>query len=396
MIPSVVRQLALHRLAIPMRRSFRHAAAERRMATPLVLELTLADGSVGYGETHPRPYVSGETPESVERVIEATFVPLLAGFRPQAITDVFEFAQNLPDRESGGAPFTAARAAVELALLDAYSRAFQRPLDMLGGWLGDPGIGAPGSLRSVRYSGVVSAESPKLVRRSIAKMRCYGLRDFKIKVGDDGDDERLRAAARVLRRGMRAGRCTLRIDANGAWDLATARQRLAAWRELGIACVEQPLPREGDGELPGLARECGVPIMVDESLITATDGERLIRGGGVAWFNIRLAKNGGLLPSLALARMARQAGLQVQLGCLVGETSILSAAGAAFLSLVPGVRFAEGSYGRFLLQGDVTQRPRQFGFGGRPTWSGGLGWNVAVNEALLRRFAEQRPRVFAL
>ncbi len=50
----------------------------------------------------------------------------------------------------------AARAGVELALLDAYSRHFRRDIGEAVGWLGLAGLGSPGSARRVRYSAVLS------------------------------------------------------------------------------------------------------------------------------------------------------------------------------------------------------------------------------------------------
>jgi L-Ala-D/L-Glu epimerase len=72
---------------------------------------------------------------------------------------------------------------------------------------------------------------------------------------------------------------------------------------------------------------------------------------------------------------------------MVGETSILSAAGRRFLENVPGVRFAEGSYGRFLLTGDIVRRPVQFGCRGKGKPLPGLGWGIEVQPERLRAYA---------
>jgi hypothetical protein len=80
----------------------------------------------------------------------------------------------------------------------------------------------------------------------------------------------------------------------------------------------------------------------------------------------------------------------IQLGCMVGETSILSAAGRRFLENVPGVMFAEGSFGRFLLAGDVVDRSVQFGCGGRTRPLDGPGWGVDVRPDLLAEHATER------
>jgi hypothetical protein len=76
---------------------------------------------------------------------------------------------------------------------------------------------------------------------------------------------------------------------------------------------------------------------------------------------------------------------------MVGETSILSAAGRRFLQIVPGVRFAEGSFGRFLLTRDVAARPVRFGYGGRFKALTGLGWGVTVRPDRLAELAADSP-----
>ncbi|MFQ5423887.1 MAG: enolase C-terminal domain-like protein [Phycisphaerae bacterium] len=386
-----VLNLSIWLLSIPMRRRFRHATAERSCAEPIIVAIELADGTTGYGETHPRPYVTGETHEAIVASLRDVFVPRLVTMHPANFGEALEAASDLPAFDAHGRAATAARAAVELAVLDAYSRAFGRSLEQISGWLEEPAFGLPGSGPTVRYSGVISADAPASAARSIRRLRLAGLRDFKLKVGDDVEVERLAAAVGVLKRSLRHGRTTLRLDANGAWSFDHAVRRLSEWRDLPIACVEQPLPKRQASQWAELARASSLPLMADESLVTFDDAEDLIVHRAARWFNIRIAKNGGLIPALRLAITARKHGIACQLGCMVGETSILSAAGRWFLQLVPDIRFAEGSFGRFLLTDDVTPRAIRFGFAGRWRPLTGYGLGVTIDPARLRRRAIQPP-----
>jgi len=388
--PLPIVSITVHHLAIPMRHVFAHAAAARAMAEPLVVALELANHVVGYGETHPRAYVSGESVESVERTIREVFVPRLVEMRPANFGDAIEAAGALPAQNETGTDITAARAAVELALLDAYSRAFNRTLATLAGWFEQPWLGVPGSAEAVRFSGVIGASPPERVRRTLWKMRLGHLRDFKLKVGDADDDARLGAAIDALGRHLQTGKVTLRLDANGAWSADEAADRLARWASHPVASVEQPLARDAPPSAwASLAQRSPFPLMADESLVSEIDAHRLIEQGARPGFNIRISKNGGLIPAMRLAILARRFEVPVQLGCMVGETSILSAAGRWFLQMVPEVRFAEGSFGRFLLADDVVTRPLRFGFGGRWRPMEGPGLGVAVEESALSRLASQ-------
>ena len=389
----VISRVTLRPLAIPMRRKFTHAASAREVAEPLVVAVELSDHTVGYGETHPRPYVSGETIDSAIAAITSTFIPLLVNLRPANFGEALEAIAALPFTDDLGRPITSARAAIELALLDAYSRAFNRSLEAIGGFLEELAFGAPGSTQTVTYSGILSSGDPERVARSIRRMRWYArLRDFKLKVGDTDDDARLRNAAAALAGPIARGKARLRIDANFAWTLEQARNRLDSWRELPISSVEQPLARGKLADWAQLAEDSPFPIMADESLVTPADADDLTAASPRIAFNIRISKNGGLIPAMRLAAHARRHETPYQLGCMVGETSILSAAGRWFLNLVPDVRFAEGSYGRFLLTDDIAEPRQNLPWRGRIRPTAGPGLGIRVDDDQLTQYAA-RPSI---
>jgi len=393
---AAIQRITIHRLAIPMKIRFAHAAGRRDTSEPLMVEVELTDGTLGFGETHPRPYVTGETVESAAEAIETVFAPSLLSVNPDSFPTALEALSELPFAAPDGACVAAARAGIELALLDAYSRHFRRSVDEAAGWMGLPNFGRPGSTGRVRYSGVLGAGPPTKLRRSLFKQRLFGLRNFKLKVALPDDEVRLATVLQALGAKLRSGRATLRLDANGGWDYQTAVERLEQLTDQPIACVEEPLSAEHAAHLPELRRRVRLPLMADESLITYQQGRSLIDQQAVDLFNIRVSKNGGFLPAMRLAGLARQAGLGYQIGCMVGETSLLSAVGRRLLQVVPGVRFAEGSFGRFLLRDDVVTRPLRFGYGGRFRPLGGPGWGVEVSADKLARLARDPPRVLHL
>lgn len=385
--PLRIRQLDVLPLAVPMRLKFEHAAASRSVADPVVVQAIGATPYahfVGWGETLARPYVSGETPETVLRDIRELFVPLLSGFHPTNWAEALEFIDALPTLD-GDRIITAARAAIELALLDLSGRVFQRRLSDVAGWMGLGGFGAPGCIGTAGYSGVVVGKSKAKLQWLLRVQRWYGLRDFKIKVATPGWEQRLEWAYRILRPAIESGRATLRADANGAWTFEEAVEHIPTLRLYGVCALEQPLSDQHDHLLPALRRAAPIDLIADESMVTIEDAARLIDDGAAQVLNIRIAKNGGLMPALRLAKLALQNGIDVQLGCLVGETSILSAAGIAFLECCPNARFVEGSFGRLLLRVDVTRRPIRFGRGGRINPRTGYGLGLSVDESLVAK-----------
>lgn len=393
---AVIHRIAVHRLAIPMRVSVQHAAAERAVSDPVVVEVALANGMRGFGETLARPYVTGETADSVVAAIERVFVPAILQFHPESFPQALEFIEALPWRNVNEAPLPAARAVVELALLDVSMRCFSRNVDDIVQWMGLPHFGRPGSIRTARFGGVLTTDDMTKMRRQLRLMYWGGLRDFKLKVGTDGDAERVRVAAQYLAGPIAQGKASLRIDANGTWSVDEAAEWLSTISDVRVAGIEQPLPRGQEESLGELRGRNDALFIHDESLISEADARRLIELGVADVFNIRISKCGGFLASLRLAALARKHGVKIQLGCMVGETSILSAAGLRFLEVCPDVYWVEGCFGSFLLRGDVVRKPLSFGYGGRPPKQGNSGWGIEVEDSLLMQFAQTPPRILNL
>lgn len=393
---AVVHRISVRPLAIPLRASVQHAASDRTVADPIIVEVELTNGTCGYGETLARPDVTGETAESVIEAVRHVFAPALLGFHPESFPEALEAIDSLPWRDAGERPIPAARAGIELAMLDAAMRHFGRTADDIVQWMGLAGFGSPGCIRQVRFSGVPASDDLSATMRRLRLMYWGGLREFKLEVGTPGDLERTRRAASYLSRPLAKGRATIRVDANGAWSIDQAAEWLAATSDLPIAAVEQPLPRGDELKLVELRGRFSVPFLHDESLITEDDARRLIGLGIADFFNIRIGKCGGFLPSLRIAALARRHNVRIQLGCMVGETSVLSAAGLRFLEVCPFVSWAEGCFGRFFLRDDIVSKGLRFGYGGRPPRLDGAGWGVRVGAERLEEFAAAEGHVIHL
>src|SRR5205823_2850427 len=100
-------------------------------------------------------------------------------------------------------------------------------------------------------------------------------------------------------------------------------------------------------------------------------------------FNLRLSKCGGFIPSIRLAQLAKRHGLGYQLGCQVGETAILSAAGRHFATSVKGIRYLEGSYDRHLVLERLSKEDITFRRGGWAPMLVGSGLGVTIDPAAL-------------
>ncbi len=368
-------------LRIPFVEAFGHSASVRSRSDSVVVRLTAEDGTVGYGEGLPRPYVTGETVEScIDHIAQCLWPSVVNSEVPamdpgsDPVRTLDPVGRNLPDGDATGVvAWHAARTACELALLDLLLRRGRLSLGEI--------------LRprraSVTYSGVISGGSIDSAVRLARVCAEFGLQDVKIKI--DGEDGRDRVAAVRETVGPDV---SLRIDANCAYTPDEAVATLEALAPFDIACAEQPIPRGNPEVLASVRSRSPIPIMADESLVTLADAEALIQSGACDFFNLRISKCGGLVRTLEIARMADRAGLRLQLGCQVGESAILSAAGRHLAAHLDRISFVEGSYGNMLLVEDVSEESVAFGRGGWAPLLRDPGLGVDVNDDVLRAHAE--------
>ena len=385
-------ELQIHHLQLPFRTPFHHAAATRQATDTIVVAALLADGTLGYGEGLPREYVTGESVESVLYHVAATFADQLTNCQPKRFPDLLDLVDNLPFTDPQGHLIHAARSAVELALLDAYSKHFNTPLHTIPGWLGYPHFGQPGSLPKIRVSAILDADHPEKLRRRYRLFRLFALKDFKLKLATPFDDQVLSEFCPLLDRQLLKGKISLRADANAACDIDAALNLADKLAHLGFCCLEQPLDPSDTSHLFTLADLSPLPLMADESLRTLDEAAFLAENDLVDDFNIRISKHGGLLPSLRIAQIAHRHNRQITLGAMVGESAILAAAGQAFLQAVPDVRFTEIAYSTFLLKKDLAKEKIRFRYQGRlrPLSPPGLG--LHINPKLLQALQAQPPR----
>jgi muconate cycloisomerase len=179
-----------------------------------------------------------------------------------------------------------------------------------------------------------------------------------------------------------------------AWSVEKALEIMRDLSGYGIHCFEQPIASGNVSGLARLVKESGLGVMVDEGLSDRASLRKLIDEHACSAVNVRISKCGGLMASLARCREALDAGLAVQVGCQVGESSLLSAAHLILVTAVQKVTYAEGCFGHHLLREDPAEPVLQFGYGGRsPRTPKGTGLGVTINDAVLKRWTVRETMV---
>ncbi len=333
-----IQAVHLQHIRIPLKRAFKHALHARQHADAALVTVLGDDGSVGWGEIQPRRYVTGESMEDVLREDGPSMARALVGETFTGFADATAWLQAQADARG---PRLATLCGFDLALLDAVGVSSREPLETaLGGTCGPE---LPAGV-------IVGFEHPtETVARYCAALRLSGKKHVKVKVGLDDDVERLTAVAKVFKT------LPLRLDANAAWTADEAIERLGALAAVApIASIEQPVAADDLEGLRRIQEETGIAVMADESVRDLADAQRIIELGAASIFNVRLGKNGGVWGAHRLCALAREAGIEIHLGTMVGETGILSRASELLGRCEPGFACLDGKgQNAFLLEVDI-------------------------------------------
>ncbi len=378
-----IQSFDLYAVDLPFRRPFKHSAAERSCSNSLFLCCRLDSGIYGYGESLPREYVTGESRDWAFALLRDEILPQLVGRNFGSAHEVAEFLGECDGKTPGWVdserPQGAAWSTVDLSLLDTFGRACGS--GVFGSDLGE----FPPDLR---YSGVLSSNHGLRLIKSCLAMRLYGLRSVKMKVGRETPNASLRQAAWIL------GAGALRVDANMAWTVEEAVTTMRNMAKVGIEFFEQPVACRDFEGLSRLVAETGLEVMADESLTDAGSLQDLLAHSACTAINVRISKCGGIIASRNRCREALASGLKVQIGCQVGESSLLSSAQLALAASVQDVIFVEGCFGTHLLRQDPVSPLLQFGYAGRaPKRPRAAGLGVQIDERMLREFATARAQI---
>lgn len=251
----------------------------KQSADTIVVAIT-ANGQTGYGEAVPYARYR-ENPASSLKDIES----LPGSFDRNSLLELL--------------PAGAARNAADAALWDLEAKTSGKPVWQLAG-LTDPKPLPMGYTVSLKSTPEMISDAEKH----------SGVRLIKIKLGGTDDANALRGIRKA------APEARLIVDANEGWSITQFSQIVETLVEARVELVEQPVESKFDNELADV--QCPIPLCADESFQPGADPGDLADAYG--FVNIKLDKSGGLTKALADLASARQLGLGVMVGCMVGSS----------------------------------------------------------------------------
>jgi L-alanine-DL-glutamate epimerase-like enolase superfamily enzyme len=302
--------------ALPFRKPYATARGVLKQREMALLRLRDEEGLEGLGEAVPLSLRGGATLTQVVSELEA--------LREQESLD----EAALRGRAAGlSAP---ARCAALTALADLRGR-------RAAAEHGEP---AGESILPLRCNASLVAAAPATVAAAAEDWAAEGFTAFKLKLGTGDDVAQVRAVREAL-----GPRACIRVDVNAAWDLETAKRRMAELEAFDIELAEQPVATLE--EAAALAAATVIPIAADESVESREDAERAFRLGACAMTGIKLSKVGGPEAAVEIAEV-----LPAYLSsALDGPVGIAAAAQVAATLVEEGARPGTG-----LAHGLATQR----------------------------------------
>ena len=349
----------LRRIEMPLVAPFRTSHGTEVARDILLLRAT-TDECQGWGEccAPSEPLYSSEYVAGCEDVLRRHLLPRLLEAPELDAARVAEILRPVQGHRM-------AKAAIEMAVLDAELRARREPL-----------VRHLGGVRDAVDCGV-SVGIHHSVSQLLDAVEGYladGYRRVKLKIEPGWDVEPVRAVRE------RFQDLLLQVDANGAYTPADARH-LARLDEFDLLLIEQPLAAEQLRAHAELASQLATPICLDESIVSAQAAADAISLGACSIVNIKPSRAGGYLEARRIHDVCQAHAVPVWCGGMM-ETG-LGRAGNVALATLPG----------FTLPGDISASDRYYHRDitepfvlqdGRLRVPAGPGLGVTVDEDVLR------------
>ena len=257
--------------ALPFRAPYVTARGSLERREMVLLRLRSEDGLTGLGEAVPLALRGGAPLSRVVGELE-----LLGELSELDETSLSSGIVNL------SAP---ARCAALTALADLRGRraAFDARTE-------------PRDSAAVPCNATLVAGDPGAVAADALGWAAEGFSTFKLKLGVGDDVGQVRAVREAV-----GPQARIRVDANTAWDLETAKRMLGALEELDVELAEQPVATLE--EAAELSIATSIPVAADESVESRADAERALALGACDLVGIKLSKVGGPEEAIAIAEV---------------------------------------------------------------------------------------------
>ncbi len=315
-----ITSIDIYKSDIELKEPFKIAIMEISASQSVFIKINTNQAFYGTGEANPFWAITGET-QSINLAGAVDLAKLLLHKNPLNIEERMREIDRFLVHNS------TLRSAFDMALHDILGKVAGLPLYALLG----------GGKRSFWTDNTIGIAEPDEVAKKAVEYKNQGFQAIKVKLGTtiDMDTKRIKKIREAI-----GDELPIRVDANQGWDYNTAINTLNALEPMGIEYCEQPIAHWDYENMRRIRQNTSIAIMADESLFDHHDAFKLASMGCCDYFNIKLAKSGGIHTALKINAIGEGAGIQGMVGCMT-ETRLGLTAGAHLVSALPNVKFAD-------------------------------------------------------
>ena len=266
----------------------------------ILVKITDQDGLSGWGQAVPVPTWSYETVETVLTTLQNYIAPALIGANPNDFSDIHE-RMNRVIRPGFTTGQPICKAAVDLACYDLASKQSGLTVSQL--------IGGNSGVSELKLSWTIASPSLGVVEAQLEQGYSRGYRNFNIKVGYPQSPEYDVELIKIVRAFSPEG--FLWADGNTGLDEETALRLMPIYADLGVDVIESPLPPNRIRGYQALVRQGALPVFMDEGIISPVELEEFIALKMLDGVTLKVARSGGLWPSIQIVEIAKKHGLQL-------------------------------------------------------------------------------------
>jgi L-alanine-DL-glutamate epimerase-like enolase superfamily enzyme len=315
-----IRDVKIDPINIPLDEPFRIATGTKYNIENVLLTVVLENGTEGYGEAAPLEPVNGEN--------QGTVIATLESCRDFIIgKDISDYRSAARTLKSVFWAQVTARCAVEMAMLDAFTRVMNVSLNKFLGGMSD----------KVETDYTIDIVPPDTAKRNAKKLSDAGYRLLKTKVGKNLFDD----LDRILAIKDGAPDCGITLDANQGYSPPEAVHFLNELEKKNVRPVlfEQPVIKTDLRGMRFVKDHTSVPVAADESVFTSADAVNVVRTGCADVINIKLMKS-GLIEAMDIAAIARSANIRLMIGCML-ESKLALGCAVQFAAGLGGFDFVD-------------------------------------------------------
>ena len=300
---------------VPLKKPFTTHLQSVEERESILIEMMDADGTIGVGEcvAFTSPWYTEETVSTAWLAIEQWLMPLV-------LNETFTHPNELDHAMSSVKGNRMAKASLNHALWDIYSKKMIQPLWKLIG----------GVRRDIEAGVVIAENNFTDLLTKVDELATDGYKRVKLKISTTSNPTELKELVN------RFPNLQFFADANGAFSKDSIHI-LKQYDDVGLTLIEQPFSEDENLLSAQVQATMKTPFALDESITSYSDAKQMNKEQSGKIIVLKQGRVGGLSEALKIHQLAMEENIPLWIGGMI-EFGVSKAFNAAFASL-PSIKY---------------------------------------------------------